>query len=64
MKKMKLRALRVNVGYTQEVASEKIGVTQKTLSNWENGVTYPNQKQIEKICTVYGVPYDCIDFVV
>ena len=64
MKKMTLKALRVNLNLTQEVAAEKIGVTQKTLSNWENGVTYPNQKQIENICTVYETSYDCINFLV
>lgn len=64
MKKMSLKALRINADYTQAVAAKKIGVTQKTLSNWENGITYPNQKQIEKICFVYGVSYDCINFVV
>ena len=59
---MTLKALRVNANYTQEVAADKIGVSQKTLSNWENGITYPNQKQIEMICTVYGVSYDRINF--
>lgn len=63
MDKMTLKALRVNTGLTQKVAAEKIGVTQKTLSNWENGITYPNQKQIEIICDVYGVSYDRINFV-
>lgn len=62
--KMTLKALRVNANYTQEVAAEKIGVSQKTLSNWENGTTFPDQRQIEKICEVYGVSYDCINFVV
>ena len=62
--KMTLKALRVNANYTQEVAADKIGVSQKTLSNWENGTTFPDQRQIEKICEVYGVSYDCINFVV
>ena len=64
MDKISLRALRVNANYTQKVAAEKIGVSQKTLFNWEQGNTYPNQQQIEKICDVYGVSYDCINFVV
>ena len=64
MEKMSLRALRVNANYTQQEAAEKIGVSQKTLSNWENGVTYPNQIQIEMICDVYGVSYDSINFAV
>jgi transcriptional regulator with XRE-family HTH domain len=64
MDKMSLRALRVNKKYTQKVASEKIGVSQKTLSNWEKGITFPDQKQIEKICIVYDTSYDYINFMV
>ena len=64
MEKMKLKALRVNKGYTQEVAAKKIGVSQKTLSNWEKGITFPDQKQIDKICEVYDTSYDYINFVV
>lgn len=63
MEKWSLKALRVNAGYTQKTACKKIGVTQKTLSSWENGLTYPNQKQIEQICSVYNVAYDRINFV-
>ena len=64
MEKMTLKALRVNKDYTQKTAAKKLGVTQKTLSNWENGITFPNQKQIEAICEVYGTSYDYINFVV
>lgn len=64
MDKMTLKALRINKDYTQKVAAEKMGVSQKTLSNWENGVTFPNQQQIETICNVYGTSYDHINFVV
>ncbi len=64
MGKMTLKALRVNVGLTQKEGSKRIGVSQKTLMNWEKGNTYPNQKQIEKICEVYDVSYDYINFVV
>ena len=64
MEKMTLRALRVNKHYTQKIAAEKIGVSQKTLSNWENGITFPDQKQIEAICEVYSTLYDYINFAV
>jgi transcriptional regulator with XRE-family HTH domain len=64
MEKMKLKALRVNKEYTQKVAAKKIGVSQKTLSNWEKGITFPDQKQIEKICKVYDTSYDYINFAV
>lgn len=57
-----LESARVNKKLTQEQASELIGVSVGTLRNWENGVTYPNQPQIEKICEVYGLSYDNIIF--
>lgn len=57
-----LASARVNAGYSQEEASELIGVSLSTLKNWEAGVTFPKQPQIEKICEVYGVKYDNIRF--
>ena len=63
MEKMKLKALRVNLNLSQEEAAKELGVSQKTLSNWETGKTYPDQPQIENICRVYGVAYDFIDFI-
>lgn len=63
MEKMKLKALRVNLNLSQEEAAKKLGVSPKTLSNWETGKTYPDQPQIENICSVYGVTYDFIDFI-
>lgn len=59
---MTLRAARVNVGLTQTQAAEKIGVTIATLLNWEKGVTFPNIKQIQKMCEIYGVSYDNLNF--
>ena len=61
---MTLKALRVNKDYTQKIAAKKMGVSQKTLSNWENGITFPNQQQIEMICMVYDTSYDYINFAV
>jgi DNA-binding XRE family transcriptional regulator len=62
MVKLSLKALRVNANLTQKNAAKELGVSQKTLLNWENGVTYPNQQQIEKICKLYSTTYDCINF--
>lgn len=41
MKKITLKAARVNAGLTQEEAAQAINVTGRTLISWENGVTYP-----------------------
>ena len=62
MEKMSLKALRVNAKMSQQEAAQKLGVSQKTLCNWENGNTFPDQRMIEKICELYGVSYDFINF--
>lgn len=62
MKKISLKAARVNAGYSQKEAAEQLGISNKTLCSWENGKTYPGQPMIEKLCDLYGVTYDMIDF--
>jgi DNA-binding XRE family transcriptional regulator len=62
MKRISLKAARVNAGLSQKSAANILGISNKTLCSWENGKTYPDQPMIEKICTLYGVTYDMIDF--
>ena len=64
MKKITLKAARVNAGYSQKEAAEHLGISNKTLCSWENGKTFPDQPMIEKLCGLYGVTYDMIVFVV
>lgn len=52
--KVTLKALRVNSGLTQNEAAHKIGVSRPTLKNWECNYTFPNMKQLARICEVYG----------
>lgn len=60
--KISLRAARVNAGYSQKEAAELLGVTSKTLGNWENGITFPSADKIVAICELYGVSYDNLNF--
>ena len=62
MKKISLKAARVNAGYSQKEAAILLGISNKTLCSWENGKTFPDQPMIERICALYGVTYDMIDF--
>lgn len=62
MKKISLKAARVNAGLSQKEAANKLGISNKTLCSWENGKTFPDQPMIEKICVLYVVTYDMIDF--
>lgn len=60
--KITLASARVNAGLCQKGAATKLGVSNKTLSKWENGESFPDAEQIEKICKLYGIPYDNIKF--
>ena len=62
MVKISIKAARVNKGYSQKQAADLIGVSNKTLCNWENGVTFPPADKIPVICELYGVPYDQLNF--
>lgn len=60
--KMTLAACRINAGLTQKVAADALGISNKTLGQWENGITFPPADMIPKICELYGVTYDHINF--
>lgn len=62
MKKISLKAARVNARLSQKEAAKKLEISNKTLCSWEKGKTYPDQPMIEKICVLYAVTYDMIDF--
>ena len=62
MVKMSIRAARVNVGFSQKEAADRLGVSNKTLGNWEQGITFPPADKINAICELYGVPYDMLNF--
>lgn len=60
--KISLEAARRNAKLTQKEVAERLGVSNGTVSNWENYVSYPDAEQIEKICELYGASYDDINF--
>lgn len=57
-----LKAARINSGFTQKEAGERLGVSQYTIGNWENGRSFPDANQIKKIETLYNLSYDNIVF--
>lgn len=62
MPRITLKAARVNVGFTQKEAAKKLQVSNKTLCNWEKGVSVPKADKIDAICTLYNVTYDNLIF--
>ena len=57
-----LKAARVNAGLSQKAAAKTIGVSNKTLCNWENGISYPSAEKIMIICKAYNISYDNISW--
>ena len=59
---MTIKAARINKGYSQAQAAEKIGISKETLSNYERGKSYPDVPILKKIEEVYEVPYNQLIF--
>jgi transcriptional regulator with XRE-family HTH domain len=59
---MTLKAARVNKGFTQQEAADKLGVSKDTIANWEKGKTYPDVLQLKKIESLYDIKYHDIIF--
>lgn len=57
-----LKAARVNAGFTQQEAAERLGVAKDTIRNWEKGATYPDVPQLKKIELEYKIKYSDIIF--
>lgn len=57
-----LKAARANKGLSQKEAAKLIGVSEATLTNYENGRRFPDVPIIKKIEEVYGVEYREINF--
>ncbi len=60
--KITLKAARVNAGYTQKDAAKKLGISNKTLWSWENGLSSPKAVQADELCELYGVNYNHLNF--
>lgn len=60
MFQISLAAARVNAGLSQQDASKKIGVTAKTLRNYEKGKTAIPAHTLKRVSKIYGIPEENI----
>lgn len=62
MEEMKLNKnieqLRKKYNLTQGGLAEKLNVTRQTISNWEQGVTYPNPEQLLTLSKIFNISVD------
>jgi putative transcriptional regulator len=47
-----IKAIRLKLGFTQEVFARKLNVSLSTVSKWEQGVTSPSRLASEKLETL------------
>ena len=60
--KITLKAARVNAGLSLKEASDKLGVKEKALANYESAKTFPRVTTVKKMEELYHIQYDDIDF--
>ena len=53
-----LQIRRKAIGWTQSQLAESIGVSVKTVSNWENGRTMPDIQSLIRLSHLYGLSLD------
>ena len=54
----KIKNARIKAQLTQEQVAEALGVSRQTVSNWENGKTYPDIVSVIKMSDLYAVSLD------
>jgi len=56
----KIKALRKNVGISQEKLAGELGVTKRMIVNYENGTSLPPLDKVPKIARFFGVSIDSL----
>ena len=54
----RIKGVRKKAGDTQFSLAERLGVAQRTVSNWETGINEPPYVMLIKIADIYGVTTD------
>lgn len=54
----RLKSRREELKLTQEYVAEMLGVSRQTISNWENGRSYPDIERIVRLSDIYELSLD------
>lgn len=54
----KLATIRKRSHITQQKLSEQLGVSNRAVSKWENGLSFPSTENVYKLAKILGVPVD------
>lgn len=60
--KMTLEAARINAGYTQVEAAERLGLKPTTLAGWEKDSTKLSYVEAHRLAKLYGITPDLLFF--
>ena len=58
----RIERLRKKSGMTQQMLAEKLDVTDKAVSKWENGAGYPDITVLPKLASLFGITVDFLMF--
>lgn len=54
----RLKIHRNELGFTQDYVAAELGITRQTMSNWENGRSYPDIERIIRLSELYNLSLD------
>ena len=54
----RLKIRRKELGFTQDYVAAELGLTRQTMSNWENGRSYPDIERIIRLSELYNLSLD------
>lgn len=60
--KWKLRACRVQAGFTQKEVANFLGCSEKSIVDYENGISTPLMEKGQRLSELYGIPVSMMDF--
>ena len=57
-----IKKYRTEANLSQEELADKIYVSRQTISNWENGITFPAIDKVIKMSKLYNLPLEDFEF--
>lgn len=60
--KLTLKKARMLAELKQAEVANALGVSEVTLSNWENGITFPTIDKVIKMSKLYNLPLEDFEF--
>lgn len=60
--KMSIRACRAQRGYSQSDVAKFVGVTNKSVVDWETGKSSPTTDKAQRLVDLFEIPFNHIDF--